>query len=145
MQIRKAAIDDIEPLAVLFDLYRTFYQKPTDIEGAKTFLIERIEKNQSEIFIAISEKELLGFVQLYPIFSSVSMKRTWLLNDLFVHEKARNKGVAQALLKAAADYGASTKAKWLLLQTGEDNTTAQALYEKNGWKKVSDQFYQFDI
>jgi GNAT superfamily N-acetyltransferase len=145
MQIRKAEIADIEPLAVLFDQYRIFYKSSSDIKGAKEFIEERIKKNQSTIFLAISDNEIIGFTQLYPIFSSVSMKRTWLLNDLFVHEKARKKGVAQALLNAATSYGSSTTSKWLLLQTGEDNTVAQALYEKNGWKKVSDIFYQFDI
>lgn len=145
MQIRKAEIADIESLAVLFDLYRVFYKASSDIDGAKEFIGERIKQNQSTIFLAISDTEIVGFTQLYPIFSSVSMKRTWLLNDLFVHEKVRSKGVAQALLKAAAEYGASTKSKWLLLQTSNDNTAAQALYEKTGWQRVTDYFYELIV
>jgi ribosomal protein S18 acetylase RimI-like enzyme len=145
MQIRKAVISDVEPLALLFNLYRIFYKATSDIEGAKKFIEERIKQNESTIFLAILDKEIVGFTQLYPIFSSVSMRRTWLLNDLYVHEKARKMGVAQALLKAASEYGVYTQSKWLLLQTANNNIAAQALYEKNGWQRVTDYFYELPI
>jgi len=41
--------------------------------------------------------------------------------------------------------GRNTEAKWLLLQTGADNKTAQSVYEKNGWVRENDWFYQFDL
>jgi GNAT superfamily N-acetyltransferase len=145
MQIRAASLADIEQLSVLFDQYRGFYKQPSDISAALRFMEERMLKKESAIIVAEWEKKLYGFTQLYPIFSSVSMQRSWLLNDLYVAEKARGKGVATALLNAAAEYGVSTQAKWLLLQTGKENFTAQALYEKNGWKPVSDCFYQLDL
>ncbi len=145
MQIRAALSADIEKLSALFDEYRIFYQQPSDIPGAKKFIEERLLKKESVILVAEWENNLYGFTQLYPIFSSVSMKRSWLLNDLYVAENARGKGVATALLTAAAENGVSTQCKWLLLQTGQENFTAQALYEKNGWKRVSDLFYQLDL
>src|ERR1700737_1890558 len=86
MIIRKAVIDDIDRLSVLFDQYRIFYKQPTDIKGAKQFLTDRIEQNQSVIFVALLDKIIIGFTQLYPVFSSVAMKGAWLLNDLFVTE-----------------------------------------------------------
>ena len=104
-----------------------------------------MKRKESVIFVAEERDELIGFTQLFPIFSSVSMKRTWLLNDLYIHVSSRGKGVATALLDAAKEFAKSTGSKWLMLQTASDNYTAQTLYKKNGWKKETDVFYRFDL
>ncbi len=145
IQIKKAAIADVKSIAVLFDAYRVFYGEKTDIVSAYNFLEARLSNNQSAIFIALSGEEIVGFTQLYPIFSSVSLTNTWLLNDLYVAEKVRRLGVAADLLDRAKEFGASTKSKWLLLETGAENYGAQKLYEKNGWIKQTDIFYQFNL
>ena len=145
MVIRRAKKKDIDKLSVLFDKYRIFYKQQSDIENEKSFLKKRMKRKESVIFVAEERKELIGFTQLFPIFSSVSMKRTWLLNDLFVNEKARGIGAAGKLLEAAKQFGIETESKWLLLQTAADNFTAQKVYEKNGWVKETDFFYRKDI
>jgi GNAT superfamily N-acetyltransferase len=116
-------------------------KKASDQQAATFFLKERLQKNESIIFIACINNNAVGFTQLYPIFSSVSMQRAWLLNDLYTTEAARKKGVATALLNHAKEFGASTNAKYLMLQTAADNKTAQKLYEQNGWQKETDWFY----
>ena len=145
MIIRKQKKKDREQLSGLFDKYRIFYNQKSDMEGARQFLRKRIKRRESVIFVAEERKQLIGFVQFFPIFSSVSMERTWLLNDLYVNEKARGKGTATALLNAAKEFAKETNAKWLLLQTSSNNFTAQKLYEKNGWVKETDFFYRLDI
>jgi GNAT superfamily N-acetyltransferase len=145
MIIRRAKKKDIEKLSVLFDKYRIFYKQESDIENARSFLKKRMKRRESEIFVAEERKELIGFTQLFPIFSSVSMKRTWLLNDLYVNEKARGIGTATKLLEAAKQFGIETGSKWLILQTAADNFAAQKVYEKNGWVKETDFFYRNNI
>ena len=145
MMIRRAKKKDIDQLSVLLDKYRIFYKQKSDVDSAKSFLKKRMKRKESVIFVAEERKDLIGFTQLFPIFSSVSMQRTWLLNDLYVNEKARGIGAATALLNAAKDFGAETNSKWLLLQTAADNFTAQRVYEKNGWIKETDFFYRKDI
>ena len=145
MTIRKAKKKDIEQLSVLFDKYRIFYKQKSDVNSAKSFLKKRMKREESVIFVAEERKDLVGFTQLFPIFSSVSMQRTWLLNDLYVNERARGIGAATALLNAARDFGAQTNSKWLLLHTAADNFTAQRVYERNGWIRETDFFYRKDI
>ena len=140
-----ATVDDIKVAAVLFNEYRIFYNQTNDMVGAINFLQERIAKNESTIFIAFLDDEPVGFTQLYPIFSSVSLKRAWLLNDLYVAETARRQGVANALLDKAKEFGTQNNAGWLLLETAFDNYKAQSVYEKNGWIKQTDSFYQFTL
>lgn len=141
IEIRKATPEDATIIAPLFNAYRMFYKQQPDMDGAFNFISERLQQNESDIFIAFINNGAVGFAQLYPIFTSVGMKRTFLLNDLFVLEPARGKGVATALLNAAKDFGKTTGRKWLMLETANDNFTAQALYEKNGWTRETDFFY----
>lgn len=144
--IRKATIQDVESISILFDNYRIFYKQTTDIENAKKFISERLINNESIIFLLEVDSQIVGFTQLYPIFSSVSMNRTWLLNDLFVSEDSRGKGYADALVLAAQKFGVETTSKWLMLQTAIDNHAAQKVYERNGWKKDDGAFtYYFTI
>ncbi|MCA9102209.1 MAG: GNAT family N-acetyltransferase [Planctomycetales bacterium] len=94
------------------------------------------------ILVARRGPEAVGFVQLYPLFSSVSMQRIWLLNDLYVSESARRTGVGTALLDAACEHGARTGALRLELATARTNTAAQQVYASNGWTR-DDVFMHF--
>jgi GNAT superfamily N-acetyltransferase len=145
VEIKKAAAEDINLVAPLFNAYRVFYKQASNEKAAADFLQERFAKNESAIFIAFLGGVAVGFCQLYPIFSSVGLQRAWLLNDLFVDENARGQGVAAALLQQAKAFGTDNNARWLLLQTGADNFTAQSVYEKNGWKRVEDHFYELPL
>ena len=145
MIIRRAKKKDIDDLSILFDKYRIFYKQQSDVDNSRSFLKKRMKRKESVIFVAEERDKLIGFTQLFPIFSSVSMKRTWLLNDLYVNEKSRGIGAATRLLDAAKNFGAETKSKWLLLQTAADNFNAQKVYEKNGWVRETDFFYRKDI
>jgi GNAT superfamily N-acetyltransferase len=143
--VRRATVDDVELIAPLFDAYRQFYRANADLSLARTFLRERLEKNESIIFIALlADGTATGFTQLYPTFSSVSMAPILTLNDLFVSQAARRLGVGKALLNAAADYGRANGAVRLSLRTENHNITAQALYEQEGWKRET-QFYSYDL
>lgn len=128
--IRKALLVDLEDLVPLFDAYRQFYKQEPNREGARKFLAERLEREDSVVFVALEEGRAVGFTQLYPIFSSVGMGRSWLLNDLYVDASARKKGVGHDLLEAAKRWGRETGSRWLMLETSVDNYAAQALYEK---------------
>lgn len=134
MQIIKATEDRLEALAALFNDYRGHYEQASDIAGAKAFLSERLRQQDSVIYLAIDGDEVVGFTQLYPVFSSIGMKKAWILNDLFVIPEARRKGAARELIAAARNMGVETASRYLMLQTHWSNEKARALYESTGWK-----------
>jgi GNAT superfamily N-acetyltransferase len=205
IQTRIASISDLALIAPLFDAYRVFYGKPSNIAGARAFLIERFQHNQSIIFIAVKSNDsqvrhsssksaipasgyggrylesgspnvdsqvrhsssnsaipasgyggrylesgspnvdtAIGFTQLYPSFSSVSMARIFILNDLYVDFAARRSGAARMLLKAAASYGHAVGGARLVLSTAIDNSAAQSLYAAQGWIR-EDGFYEYGL
>ncbi|MDX1994593.1 MAG: GNAT family N-acetyltransferase [bacterium] len=143
-EILRATPDHLDLVAPMFDGYRQFYQKPSDLAGARQFISERLTNGDSVIFLAVDMGAGLGFTQLYPSFSSVSMKRLWVLNDLFVAEKARGQGVASALLDRARQHALETGAKGLMLETAADNLPAQRLYERLGWVREAE-FYVYNL
>ena len=140
-QIVQAQPEHLHAVAEVFDQYRQYYGQDTDVEKAKQYLAERMEFKESVIFLALHNDKPLGFTQLYPMFSSVSMRRSWTLNDLFVKEQARNLGVGKALLQTAQNYIRQLDHKGLLLETTPDNEKAQALYERLGWKREQNHYY----
>ena len=144
MEIVLAKFEDLEEVSRLFDQYRVFYKKSSNIEAARTFLQERFQKNESTMFVARDQELMVGFTQLYPSFSSVSLKRTWILNDLFVEEPYRKKGVAKSLIKAAERFARETGAVRIILATQISNTAAQSLYESLGYVKDKD-FYHYAL
>ncbi|WP_404353500.1 GNAT family N-acetyltransferase [Exiguobacterium aurantiacum] len=135
MEVYQATIADIEGVSRLFDSYRMFYEKQSDVEGAKSYMKARIENKESVIFVVKNEQEYLGFIQLYPTFSSISMNKSWILNDMFVKEEARNFGVGQLLLDQARDFAMELGDQGISLETAPENTAAQRLYEKNGYEQ----------
>jgi len=141
---RKATSQDLPQLAELFDQYRVFYHKDSDIPAAENFLKQRIENKDSEIFVAESEGKLTGFVQLYPLFSSTRMKRYWLLNDLYVNENYRGKGFSKKLIEEAKQLAKSTDASGVLLETGKSNDIGNQLYPSCGFEIYDEvNFYEW--
>ncbi|SNZ16065.1 Acetyltransferase, GNAT family [Terribacillus aidingensis] len=144
MKITKAALQDVKQTAALFDQYRQFYKQASDLNGAEAYLTERMEKQESVIFLAKDEERYVGFVQLYPTYSSIGMKRAWILNDLFVAESSRKKGVGEKLLDAAMALAMETGAASIALSTAPDNEKAQRLYERKGYVR-DQQFYHYEL
>ena len=142
--VRQAVLSDLETLAPLFDGYRQFYGKSSDVAAARAFLSTRFEHGQSVLFLAHDADGPLGFVQLYPSFSSISLARIFVLNDLFVIPAARRQGVAGRLLAAAAEHGRQAGAVRLALSTATDNYPAQTLYQAHGWQRDSE-FLHYEL
>ena len=147
MNYRNATPTDLDQLTELFDAYRTFYGKTTDLKGAKAFLNNRISNKDSEIFVAENaETKLIGFVQLYPLFSSTRLKKFWLLNDLFVHPEFRGKGVSIALIDKAKELVLKSNACGMYLETEKSNLIGNNLYLKTGFELNKDcNFYEWNV
>ncbi|MEO9884859.1 MAG: GNAT family N-acetyltransferase [Balneola sp.] len=147
MSIEKATLSDLEELNELFDGYRVFYEKKSDKKTSREFLKERIEQNESVIYISRDvEGVATGFVQLYPLFSSTRMKRFWLLNDLYVDSSFRGQGFSKALIEKSKELCRETDACGMMLETAKDNHVGNQLYPTTGWTLDEDHnFYTWDV
>lgn len=133
--VRYATLDDLDLIAPLFAAYRVFYEQAHDLLAARAFIAERLSLRESVILLAQDDAgAALGFIQLYPVFSSIAAQRIWLLSDLYVCDAARELGVARQLMNKATQHAKDTGAAWLELSTAHTNTRAQALYESLGYQ-----------
>jgi GNAT superfamily N-acetyltransferase len=144
--IRQAGPADVEAIAPLFDAYRQFYEQPSDPALARMFIAERLERGESVIFLAERNGRPVGFVQLYPLFSSTARRpgRLWLLNDLYVVAEARQGGVGRALMRRARQLAEETGACGLELATARTNSIGQRLYESEGYR-LDDAFLRYGL
>jgi ribosomal protein S18 acetylase RimI-like enzyme len=140
--VRQAVVADLDRLAPLFDRYRQFQGQAGDVPAARAFLRARFDHGESIVFLAHGGDRALGFAQLYPSFSSVSLARVFLLNDLFVDEAGRRRGIATRLLAAVEACARALDGKRVTLFVARPNTSAQALYESRGWTR-DEQFFVY--
>jgi GNAT superfamily N-acetyltransferase len=144
--IRQAGLGDADAVAPLFDAYRQFYQQPSDLALARAFIADRLARSESVIFLAERDGRPVGFVQLYPVFSSTARRpgRLWLLNDLYVAPAARGSGVGRALMQRARRLAEDSGACGLELVTARTNTIGQRLYESEGYR-LDDAFLRYEL
>jgi len=147
IQIKKYQSEDINALVDLFDAYRVFYKMESNKMLAKNFLLERITNKESEIFVSENESHvLIGFVQLYPIFSSTRLKRLWLLNDLFVDPPQRGKGISKKLIQHAQQLCLESGSCGMILETAKSNMIGNQLYSSSGFDLDGEHnYYSWDV
>ena len=134
MRIREAKKSDLDQLSILFDSYRMFYGKESDIDISKKFLESRLSNKDSKVFICEVNNVIIGFVQLYPLFSSTRVSKYWLLNDLFVASEYRGKGYSKLLISKAKELVKNSNACGMMLETEKSNKIGNNLYPKTGFK-----------
>jgi ribosomal protein S18 acetylase RimI-like enzyme len=138
MRIVQATLEHLDLLTPLFVKYREFYGELPFPDSSRAFLEKRLRREESVIYLALhddDEKKLLGFCQLYPSFSSLSLKRVWILNDIYVAEDARRQLVADHLIQKAKKMAKESQAVRMRVSTSSNNAVAQKVYESIGFKE----------
>ncbi|MFJ5758824.1 GNAT family N-acetyltransferase [Neobacillus sp. NPDC093182] len=143
LTIRQAAIQDLSKIVPIFDSYREYFKQQKDPVMVEQFLFEKFEHMESVIFIAQHEDEVVGFAQLYPVFSSLTLQRVWLLNDFFIAEEFRGSGVGTQLFAKVKEFTLLTKSKGIELSVEHTNKKAWAFWEKQGFKLDEEFRYYF--
>jgi ribosomal protein S18 acetylase RimI-like enzyme len=139
MRIVQATLEHLDLLTPMFVKYREFYGQLPFPDSSRKFLETRLKRNESVIYLALADDEdkLLGFCQLYPSYSSLALKRVWILNDIYVTEEARRQLVADRLLQTAKKMAKETQAVRMRVSTSADNEVAHKVYESIGFHEDS--------
>lgn len=133
LSIRQATIHDLPKLVPIFDSYREYFGQRKNPKEAEKFLFEKFEHLESIIFLAEQNSGILGFAQLYPVFSSLTLERVWLLNDFFVAEEYRYRGVGKELFIHIKEFTLLTNAKGIELTVEHSNSSAWKFWERQGF------------
>ncbi|WPN46638.1 MULTISPECIES: GNAT family N-acetyltransferase [unclassified Pseudomonas] len=136
MRIIQATLEHLDLLTPLFVRYREFYGSLPYPDSSRAFLEKRLRRKESVIYLALADDDkLMGFCQLYPSFSSLSLKRVWILNDIYVAEDARRQLVADNLIRTAKKMAKETNAVRMRVSTSSHNEAAQKTYESIGFRE----------
>ncbi len=135
MLIRPAVPDDLDALLPLVRGYREFYEQPHEGARERAFIEAQLRDRTSAIYLALEDAIAIGFVQLFPAWSTVYLAPSFILEDLFVVPEARGSGAADALLARAVDHARRAGAVGMFLETAFDNERAQRVYERAGWTR----------
>lgn len=141
--IKKAGLEDLNIVAELFNLYRIFYRQADNYEKCKTFIQERLDNEQSNIFLVYIGDKAVGFVQLYKLYHYIKLQKQWLLSDLFVHPDYRGKGLSVALIDRSKKWCEETEACGLMLETEKTNDIGNQLYPRCGFEHDGSHNYYY--
>lgn len=130
-------IIDIEPLRaadrnrwnILARSYKTFYD--TELSDSEYDEVWNHLLNSDEIFGfgAYLQGNLIDITH-YLFHRTIWMEKVCYIQDLFVDEVARGRGVARALIEQVAQAAREHNASKLYWQTHQDNANARVLYDK---------------
>ncbi len=133
MIVRRATLEDLNQLAVLFDEYRQFYGASSNLKQSYNFLKQRFKNKESVIFIHVKDDVFTGFVLLYLGFSSVACSNYYILDDVYVTPIYRRQGSARQLIDTAILFARHESALRISLETQKTNVESQRLYESMGF------------
>lgn len=143
ISVRQASILDLSKIIPVFDSYREYFKQERNPKEVEKFLFDKFEHLESVIFIAEQNNEVIGFAQLYPIFSSLTLQRVWLLNDFFINEGYRNKGIGRHLFEKVKEFTLLTKSKGIELSVEHLNEKAWRFWEGQGFRLDEEFRYYF--
>ena len=133
MIVRRATLNDLTPLAVLFDEYRQVYGEASNISLAEQFLKQRFENAETVIFVHVHNEKLTGFVILYRGFSSIRCRIYYILDDVYVTPISRRQGAARQLIDTATLFAEHEGAAKIRVETPKNAAQAHQLYESMGF------------
>jgi GNAT superfamily N-acetyltransferase len=138
---------EFELLLPLIGAYQRFYEvEEIDEERNRAFFRRFLEPSEDGLLIGARDGgELVGYACLYWHFSSLKARESVLMNDLFVGESARGRGVGRALIEASAAVARKRGAAHLEWATAPGNLTAQRLYDSTGAERSEWIEYELEL
>lgn len=143
--IRPAQNEDLPQLLdLMFQYIVDFYKRPKPSEDSLKDLVTHLIENPFSglQFVAEKDGKLVGFATLYFLFSTLQVKKSAILNDLFVLEEARGEKLGEKLFQTCLSYIRENDYAYMTWETAKDNIVAQSLYNKMGGELSEWLFYE---
>jgi GNAT superfamily N-acetyltransferase len=133
--IKRVEASDVDELLVLMRAYCDFYEVSPPDEDLLTIVRALIADPVNEgvqLIARDSTGRAVGFATVYWTWSTTSGCRIGIMNDLFLAEDSRGRGIAERLIKACRAECSQRGARQLAWQTAPDNVRAQKVYDRVG-------------
>lgn len=135
IQFKPLAVSDIDIIVDLMQEFYTIDNYPIDIEISKSLFKEFLaNENLGNAWLILSDNEIIGYVILTYIFSFEYQGKIAFLDELYLTEKARGKGVGSKTIAFVLEESKKQALKLIYLEIENHNQNAQKLYLASGFE-----------
>ena len=135
IQFKPLIISDIETVVLMMQEFYEIDNYPIDVDVSKTLLTEFISnKNLGKAWLIIFNDEIVGYAIITFIFSFEYQGKIAFLDELYVTEKARRKGIGSQAIEFIKGESHKLSLKLIYLEVESHNKKAQNLYIANGFE-----------
>ncbi|WP_414000139.1 N-acetyltransferase family protein [Flavobacterium sp. W1B] len=135
IQFKPLALSDIDAIVDLMQQFYAIDNYPIDIEISNSLFKEFItNENLGKAWLILSENEVVGYVILTFIFSFEYQGKIAFLDELYLSEKARGKGIGSKTIAFVLEESKKEALKLIYLEIENHNQNAQKLYLASGFE-----------
>ena len=145
MLIRRAGIDDVEQLRLLYQELEedgVRYQPEHFVVGERSneFFQSVFESADQDILVAEEDGKILGFSHVMILeqkkVACLKPETSVYIQDLDVLESRRSQGIGTLLMEASKRYGKEHGVDFIRTQVFPQNIDGMRFYEKNGFREM---------
>jgi len=116
-------------------------------KGSGFLFDEMISLGRSKIFLAVENKEAVGFLEIHKVPRFRKSKYYGEIEGIFIREKYYGGGVAQKLMRLAFKWAKNEGLDCIRLYSAQGLNRAHAFYKKMGFDEAGITFkkYNFDF
>lgn len=135
IQFKPLVISDIDIIVKMMQEFYAIDNYPIDSEISKSLFNEFIaDKNLGKSWLILNEDEIVGYVILTFIFSFEYQGKIAFLDELYLTEKARGKGIGSQAVAFIIEESKKLSLKLIYLEIENHNQNAQKLYIASGFE-----------
>ena len=135
IQFKSLQKSDIEIVTKMMQDFYAIDNYPIDIETSKKLFHEFIaDENLGKCWLIYHEEEIVGYVILTFIFSFEYKGRIAFLDELYLKETARGKGIGKIIIDFIKEQATVLNVKLIYLEVENHNEKAQKLYLANDFE-----------
>ena len=141
---KSASFDDIDLLVQMMQDFYAIDGYPINIDQSKKLFSTFISnENLGKAWLIESENQTVGYLILTFIFSFEYGGTIGFVDELYLSEQARGKGIGKQTIAFAQAEAAKLSLKLLYLEVEPHNATAQKLYLAAGFSEHKRQLMRF--
>lgn len=146
IEFKILTLSDIETVVSLMQEFYAIDNYPISVDMSKALFQEFISnENLGKAWLIVSDNEIVGYLILTFVFSFEYKGRIAFLDELYVTEKARGKGIGNEAITFIKTQSHKLSLKLIYLEVEPHNKKAQKLYLANGFESHKRQLMQYKI
>jgi ribosomal protein S18 acetylase RimI-like enzyme len=146
IEFKILTLSDIETVVSIMEEFYAIDNYPISVDVSKALFKEFISnENLGKAWLIVSDNEIVGYIILTFVFSFEYQGKIAFLDELYVTETARGKGIGSEAIAFIKTESHKLSLKLIYLEIEPHNEKAQKLYLANGFESHKRQLMQYKI